>query len=391
MRATRRHGWKLGRPVGFRPPGLGGPPLEPPVVTSVYYDVPGGALAIAGITLICRTGQGRTVWQLTLPSAGSRVELEEEGSPLEPPRALLTLLQAYLRYGPLDPVAELRSTRRSGPDGAVAEDPHSPFEELRSRLRHQLHEIERNDPGTRLGREPESLHDMRVAVRRVRALLRAGRKLVATDTAELDGRLKQLGRVLGEVRDLDVLLARLEDEASELDSGDAEHARSLLAALRTDRSSSRARLLGALRSGQYLSLLDDTARAIDELEPSNAGAALDDLAETAFARLRKAVHALPDEPADHELHAVRKKGKRARYAAELADWKELVLRAKKLQDVLGEHQDAVVAAERLRQLAAGAPPGKALAAGRLIEREEEHRMESRAAWPKAWKKLRKTI
>jgi CHAD domain-containing protein len=88
---------------------------------------------------------------------------------------------------------------------------------------------------------------------------------------------------------------------------------------------------------------------------------------------------------------VRKKGKRARDAAELADWKEPVRRAKKLQDVLGEHQDAVVAAERLRQLAAGVPASVALAAGRLIEREEEHRRESRAAWPKAWKKLRKTI
>jgi CHAD domain-containing protein len=62
-----------------------------------------------------------------------------------------------------------------------------------------------------------------------------------------------------------------------------------------------------------------------------------------------------------------------------------------LQDVLGEHQDAVVAAVRLRQLAADAPPRTALAAGRLIEREEEHRRESRAAWPKAWKNLRKTI
>ena len=180
-------------------------------------------------------------------------------------------------------------------------------------------------------------------------------------------------------------------EASELDGGDAQQARSLLAALRTERSCSRARLLGALRSDEYLALLDDTDRTIDDLEPSDAGAALDDLADNAFAKLRKAVHALPDEPADHELHAVRKKGKRARYAAELADWKKPVRRAKKLQDVLGEHQDAVVAAERLRQLAAEAPPQKALAAGRLIQREEEHRRESRAAWPKAWKKLRKTI
>ena len=350
MRATRRHGWKLGRPGGLRLPALAGAPLDPPVVTSVYYDVPGGSLAAAGITLRCRTGQGRSVWQLTLPADGSHLELEEDGPPLQPPQALLALLPAHLRHGPLEPVAELRSTRRS----AVGEDPPapSPFEELRGRLRHQLAEIERHDPGTRLGRDPESLHDMRVGVRRLRALLRAGRELVASDTAELDERLQELGRILGEVRDLDVLLARLDAEAAELGGEDAKRAASLLAALRTERSGSRSRLLGALRSDEYLALLDDTARTIDELEPSGSAATLDELTDKAAAKLRKAVRKLPEEPANEELHAVRKKGKRARYAGELAGRDRLVKRAKKLQDVLGEHQDAVVAAERLRELAA---------------------------------------
>ncbi len=389
MRATRRHGWKLGRPGGLRLPALAGAPLDPPVVTSVYYDVPGGSLAAAGITLRCRTGQGRSVWQLTLPADGSHLELEEDGPPLQPPQALLALLPAHLRHGPLEPVAELRSTRRS----AVGEDPPapSPFEELRGRLRHQLAEIERHDPGTRLGRDPESLHDMRVGVRRLRALLRAGRELVPSDTAELDERLKELGRILGEVRDLDVLLARLDAEAAELGGEDAKRAASLLAALRTERSGSRSRLLGALRSDEYLALLDDTARMIDELEPSGSAATLDELTDKAAAKLRKAVRKLPEEPANEELHAVRKKGKRARYAAELAGRDKLVKRAKKLQDVLGEHQDAVVAAERLRELAVGAAPEQALVAGRLVEREEERRLEARAAWPKAWRKLRKTI
>jgi len=389
MRATRRHGWKLGRPGGLRLPALAGAPLDPPVVTSVYYDVPGGSLAAAGITLRCRTGQGRSVWQLTLPADGSHLELEEDGPPLQPPQALLALLPAHLRHGPLEPVAELRSTRRS----AVGEDPPapSPFEELRGRLRHQLAEIERHDPGTRLGRAPESLHDMRVGVRRLRALLRAGRELVASDTVELDERLKELGRILGEVRDLDVLLARLDAEAAELGGEDAKRAASLLAALRTERSGSRSRLLGALRSDEYLALLDDTARMIDELEPSGSAATLDELTDKAAAKLRKAVRKLPEEPANEELHAVRKKGKRARYAAELAGRDKLVKRAKKLQDVLGEHQDAVVAAERLRELAVGAAPEQALVAGRLVEREEERRLEARAAWPKAWRKLRKTI
>src|SRR5262249_11287288 len=110
------------------------------------------------------------------------------------------------------------------------------FEELRGRLREQLCEIERHDPGTRLGRDPESLHDMRVGVRRLRALLRAGNELVATDTAELDERLKQLGRILGEVRDLDVLLARLDAEAAQLGGGHSRRPRPRTPGLRPQRS-----------------------------------------------------------------------------------------------------------------------------------------------------------
>lgn len=394
MRTRRRHEWQLGRLSELRLPPLGGAPLGPPVVTSVYYDVPGGSLAAADITLLCRTGQGRSVWQLTLPADGSPLELEAEGPPSQAPLVLLSLLRAHLRYGPLEPVAESRSTRRSeGLDDAAEEDPsaRSPFEELRNRLRRQLREIERNDPGTRLGRDPESLHDMRVGVRRLRALLRAGKKLVATDTRELEARLRQLGRVLGEVRDLDVLLERLEAEASELLGEDARHGRTLLATLRTERSCARARLLGALRSDQYLSLLEDTARTIETLEPRDSETTLDKLADRAFVKLRKAVHELPEDPADEELHAVRKVGKRARYSAELAGRKEFVRQAKKLQDVLGEHQDAVVAAEQLRRLAVAAPPEQALPAGRLVEREEQRRTEARRTWQTAWQGLSETI
>src|SRR5438093_2600114 len=459
MRAQSEYERKLDAPAGFRLPPLGGRPLTPRVFTSVYYDVPGESLADGGITLRRRTENGSGVWQLKLPADDSRLELEAEGGPGQPPEELLALLHAHLRRGPLERVAELR-THRSGelvdrngttaevtadevtvldsgdagnhfveveielrdgsPDGldeiagelvsagaepgkglpklfralgrtsAYGPSPRS-FEELRGRLRDQLREIERHDPGTRLGRDPDSLHDMRVGVRRLRALLRAGRELVATDTGELDDRLKELGRVLGEVRDLDVLLARLDAEAAELDRDDVERAGSLLATLRTERSCSRSRLLAALRSDEYLALLDDTAQTIDELEPSGSAVTLDELADEAFARLRKAVRKLPDAPANEELHAVRKKGKRARYAAELAGWKKPVKRAKKLQDVLGEHQDAVITAARLRELVAGSAPEQALVAGRLVEREEERRLQARKAWPKAWQKLRETI
>ena len=61
--------------------------------------------------------------------------------------------------------------------------------------------------------------------------------------------------------------------------------------------------------------------------------------------------------------------------------------AKAFQDVTGEHQDAVVTAERLRELAADAEPATAFAAGRLAERQDARRKEARAAFEDAWRTL----
>ncbi len=77
-----------------------------------------------------------------------------------------------------------------------------------------------------------------------------------------------------------------------------------------------------------------------------------------------------------------------RYAYELAGKDAVVKRAKAFQDVLGEHQDSVVAETVLRGLATA--PGKALAAGRLIEQEREKRADARAAWRAAWRRLERS-
>src|SRR5215470_12186380 len=97
MRATSEYERKLDAPVGFELPPLGGQPLEPRSFTSVYYDVPGGSLAASGITLRRRTENGRSVWQLKLPSPDSRLELEEPGGPAPAPASLTRLLRAHLR------------------------------------------------------------------------------------------------------------------------------------------------------------------------------------------------------------------------------------------------------------------------------------------------------
>ncbi len=263
----------------------------------------------------------------------------------------------------------------------------TPFEMLRRRLREQFDQILAHDPGTRLGTDTESLHDMRVAVRRARSLLRAGRPLIASDTQMLSLELQWLGSLLGDVRDLDVLLARLRNEAAALDAADRAAAGRLLRALERQRTRVRRTLLKALDSQRYDTLVDRFDDVLTTLEPTASTATLKSLARRELKRLRRDVRALDRDPADDALHALRKRGKRVRYAHELSGDKAVVKRAKAFQDVLGEHQDSVVAEERLRTLSHEAPPDQALAAGLLVEQERARRAAARASWRKAWRRL----
>jgi len=135
-------------------------------------------------------------------------------------------------------------------------------------------------------------------------------------------------------------------------------------------------------------LLDDVGASIERLAPSGADLTVADLARRELKKLRTRVRAAGNDPADDELHALRKRGKRVRYAYELAGEDAVVKRAKAFQDVLGEHHDSVVAEATLRGLATA--PEKALAAGRLIERERGKRADARAAWRGAWRRLQRS-
>jgi CHAD domain-containing protein len=120
------------------------------------------------------------------------------------------------------------------------------------------------------------------------------------------------------------------------------------------------------------------------LPADSAADGLEPIAAALFDKLRKEARALPADPSDIELHGLRKTAKKARYAAELAAAEggrrieKTIDALKDLQDVIGAHQDAVVAEERLRALAKART---ALAAGRLIERERGRRRSARDAYP----------
>jgi CHAD domain-containing protein len=276
---------------------------------------------------------------------------------------------------------------------ATPPDPSAPpLERVLAMMRVQLGTIFAHDPGTRIGTDPEELHQMRVAVRRLRAVLRAARPMFETNPiAALRAELKWLGTALGDRRDLDVMRDYLRGEIAALDVADRSVGRALLRRLERAREQSRADVLTALDSPRYLALLDHIEDTIAHPPVVDGSVSLPDLATREWRKLRKRVRALPETPTDEELHTVRVKAKRARYAAELVVGEighaaeRFVDRLKKLQDILGEHQDAVVAEARFRTLAretTGRRTG--FVAGLLVERQHVRRQAARGAFAEIW-------
>jgi CHAD domain-containing protein len=262
-------------------------------------------------------------------------------------------------------------------------------------LEEQVRQLLLHDPGTRLGSDPEDLHQLRVATRRLRAFLRAARPIVERSWSDpLRDELGWLGKTLGPARDLDVLRERLAADIESLGDRAADGA-DLLEQLEADRDHARAAVVDALRSDRYLALLDRLDHVSEPEPASGAGdpPSLTSLLRKEWRRTRKAVKKLDEGSEDDELHAARIRVKRARYAAELAAHElgrpgtRFVAAAKDVQDVLGRHQDAAVAEARLRAWADAGHRGEAAAL--LLELQEERKRKARAAWPDAWKTLRR--
>src|SRR5262249_50979692 len=147
---------------------------------------------------------------------------------------------------------------------------------------------------------------------------------------------------------------------------------------------------------RYMRLLERLEGELSDPPRADGGAVtLAAIAGGEFRRAHKKVKKLGDTPSDDALHDVRRAIKRARYAAELAEATRgrhatlFIKAAKDVQDVFGDHQDAHVAEEVLRELAGHAQGEPVYVAGMLAERQRERRRIARRAYPAAWKRLRK--
>jgi CHAD domain-containing protein len=269
--------------------------------------------------------------------------------------------------------------------------PLSTADYLRAYVAAQLVELRANEHAVRTFDDADAVHDMRVAVRRLRSVLRTAQPLLDRGWADaLRAELERYGQLLGAVRDLDVLIERLGVEARELDA----EADRLLPPLEKERNRARAELGAAMADRSYRMLLDAIESATRFLPVLRGKRTVEQLARKELKKLRRfKKRANLDD--DRQLHKLRIRAKRARYAAELAESSrgsratKFIEAAKKLQNTLGEHQDAVVALRRLRSLADNADSRTAFLAGRLSEREEQRKREARAEFPAEWKRVKK--
>jgi CHAD domain-containing protein len=258
---------------------------------------------------------------------------------------------------------------------------------------------------------PDSVHKMRVAGRRLRSCLHTFKPLVEPGWADfLRGELRWLAGNLSGFRDKEVLLARLTRDLDALLPEAGPHADVAGAKEHVDEvlgkqlAAARTEVVDALESGRYGALRSaliggaanpHTVFAAEQ--PS--GEVLPPLVKHTWKRLaRDATGLTPDSP-DAIWHETRIAAKKARYAAEAcvavfgSPAAELAGQLTRITEILGEHQDAAVAAQTVLELAttpeAGTEPGT-LAAGTgfalgALYAEQRHALErARTEFSRIW-------
>jgi CHAD domain-containing protein len=225
--------------------------------------------------------------------------------------------------------------------------------------------LARNDVGLRTG--APVVHKTRVAARRLRSTLRVFGDVVDSGPAQqLNDELAWYADLLGEVRDREVLYDRLSTLVAELP---AEQVRGPVEAeitktLATEQDNATQLLNDAMRTPRYQHLMQllrgwKSAPPLTDAAESKGTTGVTYVKEAehdADRRLRKAGEDI------ERLHGARKAAKRVRYAAELVEpadsrMKGIARHATDLQTLLGEHQDAVVAADFLATISAASDSG----------------------------------
>jgi triphosphatase len=259
----------------------------------------------------------------------------------------------------------------------------------------------RHEPGARLGEDPEELHQLRVAARRIDATLGLFKRQLPAALVRARKTTKAVLRSLGAARDVDVQLAELARYCANLPEQERAAAEPLRVYLESERSRARARMVRALDSEPTRRWLDTLMQAAAESADMNGAdpalVIMPERVQRRFRKLRKSVGRLRSKSSMEDYHQVRRRAKQLRYATECgaglfgkpAD--DLLKPLRRLQDRLGAHQDSYMAQNRLAALAgdpaSGLPPATLFLMGRLAEQHARVNLQVRETLIRSWRKV----
>lgn len=266
-----------------------------------------------------------------------------------------------------------------------------------------LVDLRDNLDGTREQRDPEDLHDFRVAVRRARAAVKFGYKVIERPVAESYAvELKWLGDQTSPSRDLDVYLLQYDDLAARVAEPETlDPFRERLVRQAADAHGALEQALASLR------FADLVAGWEHDLATTHTGRRAErPIGTVAARRLRKAwrrAHkrgrAIDDDSPSAAFHDLRKRGKELRYLLEFfaslhqsGPHEQLIKQLKRLQDNLGAHQDLQAQRSLIRSHAAALAREEVAAATLAGMRQLEEELASeqqrvRAEFAERWREF----
>ncbi len=273
----------------------------------------------------------------------------------------------------------------------------------RAALRKHFTAMLANEEGTIEGSDPEKLHDMRVATRRMRAAFGVFGSLLTEETRLHEKDLKWIGSALGGVRDLDVQIEHQRQWAEYL--GSLTEVGPWLDWLVADRESQRKKLIASLSSPRYARFVDQFGELLLHEEPTAQEPPIietaPDIVKKRWRKLRKAVEALDGDSPNEDFHNARILAKRLRYSIEFVApvygpvAKEVAAAIAKMQDILGLHQDCTVTKQMIKEkLAKGwkkLPPTTCFELGRLSCHADSIMLEQRAHVAPAFQSIRQGV
>ncbi|MBT0565332.1 CYTH and CHAD domain-containing protein [Williamsia sp. CHRR-6] len=262
----------------------------------------------------------------------------------------------------------------------------SALEVVITELRRHRDQLIAVDPTVR-DDEDDAVHQMRVATRRLRSVLRAFPQVIGGDQpTRIDDELRELAAVLGVARDAEVAAARYRTLLADEDPSPALTAALVDEQMRRYRRGLKTSV-AAMNSSRYFALLDDLDAMIAEPTPgpdaaTTAAAALHSAVRSSRRSVRRAERRLAHLPAGTEewttaMHAIRKKAKRLRYVAEsgaaisTTRHRRIAGAAKTIQSTLGDVNDAALSRAFLAAVTARTTdPRDSFVLGRLDAREQ---------------------